>query len=84
MTGRSSGRNSTFVEALSDEDEQPWVEKFCRKRGNEYLNEVTEEFLLDRFNLTHIGLDLPRFQQAYDLITDNYSTDYRLFLMPTS
>lgn len=75
MSSRSSRPASTFVEALTpDDDDLAWVEQYCRHRGNEYLTEVTEDFLLDKFNLTHIGMDSVRFQEAYDLITDNYCT----------
>lgn len=74
MSSRSSRPASAFIEALADEDDLAWVEQYCRRRGNEYLTEVTEEFLLDKFNLTHIGMDSKKFQDAYDLITDNYCT----------
>lgn len=57
----------------STEDEyalEEWMTDFCSKRGNEYFCRVDSEFILDRFNLTGLGHDIPHAQEAYELITD--------------
>ncbi len=50
-----------------------WVRHFTQARGNEYFCTVDDEYLLDRFNLTGLGHDVPMAQQAYDLIVDSGS-----------
>lgn len=73
-----------FVAAPDEEDEldedeegsseeETWISWFCSLKGNEYFCQVDVEFILDRFNLTGLGQEIPKAQKAYDLITDNYS-----------
>lgn len=59
----------------SDEEEgNSWIQWFCGLKGNEYYSEVDSDFILDRFNLTGLGHDVPHAQKAYDLIADEYRT----------
>lgn len=48
--------------------EQTWIEAFLRTKGNEYFVEVDPEFILDRFNLTGLNLEVDNIQQAIDVI----------------
>jgi casein kinase II subunit beta len=57
---------------MSKQGEPTWQEWFLSLRGNEYFCEVEDEFILDRFNLTGIGHDIPQFKKAYELITGAY------------
>ena len=54
-------------------DYSTWTEWFLSLRGNEYYCQVDEEYILDRFNLTGIGNDIPVFKKAYELICGHYS-----------
>jgi hypothetical protein len=79
MSSRSRSSRKTpasaYVEEYSDTSIEPWVETFCRKRGNEYFCEVPEEFLLDKFNLTNLGIESnEKLEEAYRLIIDDFST----------
>lgn len=77
MSSRSRSSRKTpvsYVEAYSDTSIEPWVETFCRKRGNEYFAEVPEEFLLDKFNLTNLGIETSsKLDSAYKLVIDDFS-----------
>lgn len=74
------------VEEEDDEEEEEddeeecdsWVRWFCEIKGNEYFCEVDLDFLLDRFNLTGLGNDVPHAQQAYEIITDHHGTCARV------
>ncbi len=70
---RSGRKTPAYVETFSDASETPWVEEFCRRRGNEYFCEIPEDFLLDKFNLTNLGLDSGILEAAYNLIIDDFS-----------
>lgn len=75
MSSRSTARKTpVYVEAISDASDEPWVESFCKRRGNEYYCEIPEDFLLDKFNLTGLGLEDPKLAAAYNLIVDDFST----------
>lgn len=78
MSSRSRSSRKTpvsYVEAYSDASIEPWVETFCRRRGNEYFCEVPEDFLLDKFNLTNLGIETSsKLDSAYKLIIDDFST----------
>lgn len=56
----------------SEEESNSWIQWFCHLKGNEYYCEVDSDFILDRFNLTGLGHDVPNAQQAYDLLADDY------------
>lgn len=47
---------------------------FCAKRGNEYFCEIPEDFLVDKFNLTGLGLENPKLAAAYNLVLDDFRT----------
>lgn len=59
--------------SLAMGDYTSWTEWFLSLRGNEYFCQVDEEYILDRFNLTGIGNDVPNFKKAYELICGHYS-----------
>lgn len=67
---RHSKMNYSEEEADGDE-RRTWISWHVRQRGNEFLCEVDDEFILDRFNLTGLGHDVPNAQQAYDLLVDS-------------
>ncbi|PVU87063.1 hypothetical protein BB560_006552 [Smittium megazygosporum] len=61
----------------SDSDSEfskSWVEWFLSIKGNEFFCEVDEEYMLDFFNLTGLNAEIPCFQEALELITDNLGT----------
>ncbi|KAJ2091270.1 casein kinase 2 regulatory subunit [Coemansia sp. RSA 986] len=47
-----------------------WIEWFINLEGKEYFCDVDEEYILDRFNLTNLPLEVPHYHKALDLITD--------------
>lgn len=51
--------------------ESGWTRNFCKLKGNEFLCEVDDEFILDRFNLTGLGHDIQNAQEAYDIIINS-------------
>lgn len=61
-----------FSSTSSDEDADSWIDWWCSIRGNEYYCRVDSDFILDRFNLTGLGHDVPEAQKAYNLIIDEY------------
>lgn len=55
----------------TDQDSgRSWVEWFSSLKGNELFCLVDEDYLLDRFNLTGLNMDVQHFALAYDLVTD--------------
>jgi casein kinase II subunit beta len=49
-----------------------WIDWFLDSKGNEYFCEVDEEYILDRFNLTGLNLEIQQYYlEALDMITDN-------------
>ncbi|PVU98738.1 hypothetical protein BB559_001334 [Furculomyces boomerangus] len=57
-----------------------WIRWFLNAKGNEYFCEIDEEYILDRFNLTGLQSQVPFYQQAIELMTDeldenNYSEE---------
>jgi casein kinase II subunit beta len=51
-----------------------WIEWFLSLRGHDYFCEVDVEFVMDRFNLTGLNVEVPYMQQALDIITDRAGT----------
>ncbi|KAJ2625982.1 casein kinase 2 regulatory subunit [Coemansia sp. RSA 1358] len=48
-----------------------WVEWFINLEGKEFFCDVDEEYILDRFNLTNLPLEVPQhYHKALELITD--------------
>lgn len=74
MTGPYTVEDSSTEEEYALEE---WMTDFCAKRGNEYFCRVDSEFILDRFNLTGLGHDIPHAQEAYELVTDKSGTSYK-------
>ncbi|KAJ3830576.1 casein kinase II, regulatory subunit [Lentinula raphanica] len=52
-----------------------WISWFLSSKGNEYFCEVDEDFILDRFNLTGLNVEVSNYTQALDLITDQLDDD---------
>lgn len=61
----------------SSESSVSWVEWFVSLKGNEFFCQVEDSYLLDKFNLTGLGLESTIYKQAYQIITDDYG---KLFL----
>ncbi|KAI9478140.1 MAG: casein kinase II, regulatory subunit [Benjaminiella poitrasii] len=60
----SSGSDSEYAKY--------WIDWFLDTKGHEYFCEVDEEYILDRFNLTGLSIEIPHYYlEALDLITDN-------------
>lgn len=52
-----------------------WVRRYCNSKGNEYLCQVDEEFINDRFNLTGIGTEVEHASAGYDRILHDYDPE---------
>lgn len=52
-----------------------WVEWFLPQKGREFLCDVEEEYILDRFNLTGLNTEVKHYSKAIDLITDSLAED---------
>ncbi|EPB83973.1 casein kinase II subunit beta [Mucor circinelloides 1006PhL] len=60
----SSGSDSDYAKY--------WIDWFLETKGNEYYCEIDEEYILDRFNLTGLNLEVQQYYaEALDMITDN-------------
>ena len=56
-------RSPSFSDSADDSDEaaqQSWIEWWTRLKGNEFLCEVSEEFLRDEFNLYGFSAQVQR------------------------
>ncbi|KAJ1726585.1 casein kinase 2 regulatory subunit [Coemansia biformis] len=47
-----------------------WVEWFTFAEGNEYFCIVDEDYIIDKFNLTNLPLEVPHYQKALEMIMD--------------
>lgn len=54
----------------SEKSKYYWTEWFLSLKGNEFFCEIDEEYILDKFNLTNLNTEVPQYNLAYDLITD--------------
>lgn len=60
----SSGSDSDYAKY--------WIDWFLETKGNEYYCEIDEEYILDRFNLTGLNVEVQQYYtEALDMITDN-------------
>ncbi len=63
-----------------------WIDWFLDTKGNEYFCEVDEEYILDRFNLTGLNLEVQQYYlEALDMITDNLGKlEFNVILLITN
>ena len=54
---------------MPDSDET-WIERFCRKKGNEFFCEVDIMYIMDDFNLYDLSHHFNFFNDALYLITE--------------
>ncbi|KAJ2784798.1 casein kinase 2 regulatory subunit [Coemansia javaensis] len=54
----------------SSEYGRTWVEWFTCVEGNEYFCKVDTDYIMDRFNLTNLHLEVPHYVRALDMILD--------------
>jgi len=59
----------------SDSSNSSWISWFLSNKGNEYFCQVEEDYILDRFNLTGLNVEVQHYNHALDLITDNLADD---------
>ena len=65
----SSGSDSDYAKY--------WIDWFLEAKGNEYYCEIDEEYILDRFNLTGLNVEVQRFYaEALDMMTDNLGKEH--------
>lgn len=65
----SSGSDSDYAKY--------WIDWFLETKGNEYYCEVDEDYILDRFNLTGLNVEVQQYYaEALDMITDNLGNIY--------
>lgn len=66
------------MDSVSSGSESPsprlWVAWFLSLKGNEFFCDVDEEYIIDRFNLTGLNVEVQHFAQAFDLIQDQLGT----------
>ncbi|KAJ3071262.1 casein kinase 2 regulatory subunit [Podochytrium sp. JEL0797] len=66
----------------SDVSTAYWIEWFLSLKGNEFFCEIDEDYINDRFNLTGISSEVPHYQDAFALMTDNLDADHDLDTLP--
>ena len=66
-----SGSSSDF----ESEGEDEWIPWFCALKGNELFCEVDEAYVQDNFNLVGLEKLVDYYEQALDMITDNFNQD---------
>ncbi len=51
-----------------------WIDWFMCLRGNEYFCAVDQDYIADRFNLTGLMNEIPMYNEALELILDQFGT----------
>ena len=66
-----------MAESESEESDSgtSWIDWFTSQKGNEFFCCIDEDYILDRFNLAGLNLEVSHFQYALDLITDQLEHD---------
>lgn len=75
------------IQILTNEfsdDNYSWISWFCNRKGNEFFCEVSEDFLLDRFNLTGLSEMVIPFTQAYETIINDTLLDLSEYVVSGS
>ncbi|KAI6246007.1 Casein kinase II subunit beta-1 [Erysiphe necator] len=49
---------------------ESWISSFCALTGHEYFAEISEEFILDDFNLTGLQTQVGMYKEALEMILD--------------
>ncbi|KIM31966.1 hypothetical protein M408DRAFT_327348 [Serendipita vermifera MAFF 305830] len=68
-------RREEFTSGSDSDYSNSWISWFLSNKGNEYFCQVEEDYILDRFNLTGLNVEVQHYTHALDLITDNLADD---------
>ena len=64
------------MQISSDESSSlSWTEWFLARKGNEFYCEIDHEYIVDKFNLAGLNVEVPHFNYAYRLVTDQLTED---------
>jgi casein kinase II subunit beta len=76
-TSATTTPNQSNINYSSESEESTqdkyWVPDFLTQKGHDYLCEVDDEYMTDRFNLTGIMNEIPQCSKVVALITDQLS-----------
>ncbi|KAG8823044.1 casein kinase 2 regulatory subunit [Serendipita sp. 401] len=68
-------RREDYTSGSDSDYSNSWISWFLSNKGNEYFCQVEEDYILDRFNLTGLNVEVQHYAHALDLITDNLADD---------